>query len=208
MRLTLQGILLFLFIPLVLFLYLRQPLGPPLSILIGLGIMFGHRFIAAPWMARHATERCLWCGRGLRAQNGVRTFQVSTRGGERTCAACNETHFDLAGRFLSFVWRHRPPIAVGIFLPLLVLLLASLSLAGGHPLLPQAWNTWQFKTIVALTVVLTSLTYRTVSHPDESLRSPFPLHTLFLLGIRNTLWVFRLVGAWWLVAGFVRVLGK
>ena len=52
MRLTLQGILLFLFVPLVLVLYLRQPLGPVVSILIGLGIMFAHRFIAAPWMAR------------------------------------------------------------------------------------------------------------------------------------------------------------
>jgi hypothetical protein len=206
MRLALHGLLLFLFIPLVLVLYLRQPLGPVRSILVGLLIMFGHRFLAAPWMERHATERCLWCGRGLRARNGVRTFEVHTRGGQRTCAACNDAHFDLAGRFLTFVWRHRPPIAAGIFVPLVVLLVASLALAAGHPLLPQEWNTWQFKTIVALTVVLTSLAYRTVSHPDMTLRTPFPLHNLFLLGIRNTLWVFRLVGAWWLVAGVLQIL--
>ena len=28
----------------------------------------------------------------------------------------------------------------------------------------------------------------------------FPVHNLFLLGVRNTLWVFRLVGLWWLVS--------
>jgi hypothetical protein len=44
-----------------------------------------------------------------------------------------------------------------------------------------------------------------VTLPGPSLRSPFPLHNLFLLGIRNTLWVFRLVGAWWLVAGVLQV---
>jgi hypothetical protein len=37
--------------------------------------------------------------------------------------------------------------------------------------------------------------------PAAKLACPFPLHNFFLLGIRNTLWVFRLVGAWWLVDG-------
>src|SRR5512142_16286 len=67
MRLTIHGALLFLFIPLVLFLYVRQPFGPAASVLVGLVLMFGPRFLAAPWMARHSTERCLWCGCRLRA---------------------------------------------------------------------------------------------------------------------------------------------
>ena len=29
----------------------------------------------------------------------------------------------------------------------------------------------------------------------------FPVHNLFLLGIGNTMWVFRLVGIWWLADG-------
>jgi hypothetical protein len=207
MRLVLQGVLLFLFIPLVLFLYLRQPLGPTASILIGLAIMFGHRFLAAPWMARHATERCLWCGGGIGEASGHR-FTVSTGRRAATVAACGEVHWDLAARFLTFITRYRLPIAIGIFVPLVMLLVASLALAAGRPLLPQQWNTWQFKTIVALTVVVTSLAYRTVPRADASLRSPFPLHNLFLLGIRNTLWVFRVVGAWWLVAGVLQILGR
>src|SRR2546425_11584503 len=61
--LFLQGAALFAFIPLVLFLYLQLPLGPGPSLGLGLVLMLGHRFIASPWMARHARERCLWCGR-------------------------------------------------------------------------------------------------------------------------------------------------
>jgi hypothetical protein len=201
--LHLRGIALFLFIPYVLFLYLRQPLGPVPSIVVGLVIMFGHRFVAAPWMRRHATERCLWCGRFGRFGE---TFTVLAGGHEHVVAVCRPAHRDDAARFLTFIARYRAPIAIGIFVPLLVLLVASLALAAGRPLFPQAWNTWQFKMIVAFTVVLVSIAYRTIPEPVEPLRSPFPLHNLFLLGIRNTLWVFRLVGAWWLVAGAIQLL--
>jgi len=205
MRLVLQGMLLFLFIPLVLFLYLRQPLGPAVSIFVGLAIMVGHRFLAAPWMARHATERCLWCGRPIGEASEGHRFAVSAGRRTETVAACNRIHWDLAARFLTFITRCRLPIALGIFVPLVVLLVSSLALAAGRPLVPQQWNTWQFKTVVAATVVLASLAYRSVPRAASSLRSPFPLHNLFLLGIRNTLWVFRLVGAWWLVAGVLQI---
>jgi len=67
MRLTnalmLQGLLLFLFIPLVLLLFLRQPLGPGWSVALGLAIMVVHRLVAASWTAKFADVRCLWCGR-------------------------------------------------------------------------------------------------------------------------------------------------
>ena len=48
-------------------------------------------------------------------------------------------------------------------------------------------------------VVLASLAYRTAPASLEP-RSAFPAHNLLLLGIGNTLWVFRLVGVWWLAA--------
>jgi hypothetical protein len=200
--LALYGLLLFLFIPLVLFLYLQQPFGPVVSIAFGLAIMFGHGFVAAPWMARHSTQRCLWCGR---AGHFDRTFPVLSAGCEQLVAACSAAHHISVAQFLTFVARYRTAIAIGIFVPLLVLLVASLALAAGHPVLPQSWNAWQFKTIVAFTVVVTSFAYRAVRHASEPLRSPFPLHNLFLLGIRNTLWVFRLVGAWWLIAGVLQM---
>jgi len=214
--LALQGVALFAFIPLVLFLYLQIPLGPGPSLLTGLALMFGHRFVAAPWMARHATGRCLWCGRGLRGAsrqkgsdaNGLRRegemrpegVALAVRAGSRTwdLAACGEAHGALAGRFLTFVSRRRAWIAAGIFAPLALLLIATAALALGHPFLAPAWNRLQFRTIVALTVVSVSLAYRTIARPQAPLVSPFPLHNLFLLGIRATLWVFRIVGALWL----------
>jgi hypothetical protein len=154
-------------------------------------------------MARHATERCLWCGRFGRFGE---TFTVLAGGHEHVVAACRPAHRDDAARFLTFIARWRIPIAIGIFVPLVVLIAGSLAQAAGHPFLAHDWNAWQFRTIVALTVVATSVAYRPVQQPAEPLRSPFPLHNLFLLGIRNTLWVFRLVGAWWLVAGVIQLL--
>ncbi len=207
MRLTIYGALLFLFIPLVLVLYLRQPLGPGVSIALGLVIMFGHRFVAAPWMERHATERCLWCGRSVAGRaNPVPALVVVSGGAERVMAACSAAHRDLVARFLTFLTRYRAPIAVGIFVPLVLLIVASLAAAAGRPFLPYTWSTWQFRMIVALTVVMVSVAYRGIGQPVSPLRSPFPLHNFFLLGIRNTLWVFRVVGAWWLVAGVVWML--
>jgi hypothetical protein len=214
-----QGVFLFLFIPLVLSLYLRQPFGPGLSIALGLVIMVGHRFVAAPWMLHHATARCLWCGGAV--QNGSTPFDsaqgrhgsappvtLRVAAGSRMVAlgACSEAHADHAARFLTFIYRWRVAIGLGIFVPLVVLLGGSLALAGGRQLLSHEWNTWQFRTVVAFTVVTTSVVWHTVARPSPSLRSPFPLHNLFLLGIRNTLWVFRLVGTWWLVAGILQIL--
>jgi hypothetical protein len=60
--------------------------------------------------------------------------------------------------------------------------------------------------IVATTVVLVSFLFRTAP-PAAHARSAFPAHNLFLLGIRNTLWVFRIVGGWWLLAAALRLRG-
>lgn len=195
---TLQGLLLFLVIPLVLFLFLREPLGPGLSVALGLVVMFGHRFAAAPWARRHASTRCAWCSGGTAA--GV-ALEVGAGGRPWQLRACSEHHASCTARFLSATRRARVPIAVGIFLPLLVLLAASLARAAGWPVLSHDVAALQFRVVVAVTVVAASIGYALIRQPDESLVSPFPLHNLLLLGIRQTLWIFRLVGTWWIVAG-------
>jgi hypothetical protein len=204
-RLAWQGGLLFAFIPIVLALYLQQPLGPGLSLCLGVALMLGHRFVAAPWMAAHARERCLWCGRRIAAA-GVE-LEIAASGSRWALRACDGAHRDRIARFLTFVARRRLPIAAGIFLPLGVLLGGSLLAAAGHPVIPHAWNALQFRTLVAITVVGTSIGYLSVREADPSLGCPFPLHNLFLLGIRNTLWVFRVVGACWLVLGGMTLAG-
>ena len=198
--LVLQGLALFAFIPLVLWLFLVQPLGPGLSLALGLVIMFGHRLMAGPWAVRHARERCVWCGRpGAPAQD----VPVAGASGTLPFGACIAAHADAARRFFGYTDRHRVPIGLGIFLPLAVLLGGTLLAASRVEVLPHAVNALQFRVIVALTVVTVSLAYRS-AQPSEAPRSAFPVHNLFLLGIRNTLWVFRIVGGWWLIAAALR----
>lgn len=218
MRLTnalmLQGLLLFLFIPLVLILFLRQPLGPGWSVALGLAIMVVHRLVAASWAAKFADVRCLWCGRV-----GVgRTVPVMASGRRWQMTACSDAHAALVARFLGFVVRFRIPVALGIFGPLAWLIVASLSAAAGRPLLPHDTNALVFRVVVALTVVVASLApfmgqtssarspASALDPPlDHPLRCPFPIHNLSLLGIGNTLWMFRIVGAWWLIDALTRL---
>lgn len=213
-RLAWQGVALFAFIPLVLFLYLQLPLGPGASLALGATIMLSHRFVAAPWMARHARERCLWCGAAIPttrptaasrssppSNTSTGTIEIANGARVSILAACSDRHRSLIGSFLTFVSRFRVPIAAGIFVPLLLLLAGTLALAFGRPFISHEVNALQFRTIVALTVAGTSIAYLAVRRPSEPLSCPFPLHNLFLLGIRNTLWVFRLVGVLWLAMG-------
>jgi hypothetical protein len=194
--LAVQALALFAFIPLVLFLYLRQPLGPFWSIVTGLALMFGHRFLAAPWAARHSTERCGWCGRS--SPRPRHRIEVRTAGGAWNVAACSEAHGMSAVRFFACLDRFRIPIGLGIFIPLALLIVGSLAAAAGRPFIPAALAALQFRVVVALTVIAASIGYLAVRLPDPPVRCPFPLHNLLLLGVRNTLWVFRVVGAWWL----------
>jgi hypothetical protein len=200
---ALQGILLFLFIPLVLFLLLRQPAGPGSSVAIALAIMFGHRYLAAPWMAKFADVRCLWCGR----VGAGRALSVVAGGRVWQMTACSEFHATLVAKFLGFVFRFRIVIGLGIFVPLTWLIVASLAEAAGLPLLSHDTNALVFRLVVAATVVAASIAPFVVAFPapEPPLRCPFPLHNLFLLGIRNVLWVFRIVGAWWLIDGLLRL---
>ncbi len=148
-----QGIVLFLFIPLVLFLLIRQPAGPGWSVAIGVAIMFGHRFLAVPWMAKFADVRCLWCGR----VGPGRTLPVVASGREWQMTACSGSHAALVARFLGFLFRFRALIGLGIFLPLAWLVIASLAAAAGWPLLPHAANALVFRLVVAATVVGASM---------------------------------------------------
>lgn len=193
---VLQGAALFAFVPLVLWLFLVQPLGPGWSLAIGVAIIAGHRAAAAPWAARHAGARCLWCGRTRNLG-----ASVAVAGAARTTAfaVCGGAHERLVRQFFAFVERHRAAVAAGIFAPLALLLGGTLLRAFGRETLPHGVNALQFRVIVAATVVLVSLLYRT-SPPVGEVRSIFPVHNLFLLGVGNTLWVFRTVGAWWLLA--------
>lgn len=199
--------LLFLFIPLVLWLLVGQPEPLAWSLAAALVLMFGHRFAARPFMHAVRRKRCVWCCRELAADEAdeLEIDSVGGRGAGETVAtlACR-LHREPAGRFFGFLEVARVPLALGIFVPLLALLAALAATALGWPA-PLGPVTAGFRLIVGLTVVAASAFYPLAADRQavsgRPPRVPFPLHNFFLIGVRGLLWVFRLVGAWWIVLG-------
>lgn len=190
------GMALFAFIPVVLFLLVAhpRPIGPSLA--LALVLMLGHRFLASPYPDAVRDERCLWCMRRL--PDDRRPLALATRRGELE-AWCCARHRTPAGRFFGLLDAARLPLAAGIFVPLLLLLAALGAAASGRPLwLDEV--TALFRLVVGLTVVAASLAYPLAAERRPP-KVPFPVHNFFLLGVRALLWVFRLVGTWWIAAG-------
>lgn len=191
--------LLFLFIPLVLFLYVRHPEPIWASLIAGVVLMMGHRLLARPYMVRALPAKCAWCNRGLPAEGGE-TLELG-----EVQARCCPGHRQPAAKLFAFLHSWRWILRAGIFVPLLLLLAALAAAAFGlEPPLEEV--TAFFKLAVGITVNLAALGYLFVQ-PRSSVPVPFPVHNFFLLGVRNLLWVFRLVGLWWIWQGLRYFLG-
>jgi len=190
------GVLLFLFIPAVLFLFVRHPDPVGLSLAGGVVLIIAHRFLARPYMERVLAVKCLWCNR-VPPRTPV---ELELRSGARKLAArCCAEHRQPAAKFFSFLHAWRWPLRLGIFLPLLFLLTALAASAAGQPAPVPLATTW-FKLVVGVTVNVAALGYF-FAREHAPLEVPFPVHNFFLLGVRNLLWIFRLVGLWWIWQG-------
>jgi hypothetical protein len=206
------GVLLFLFIPLVLFLFVRHP--EPLAASLGAGIvlMVGHRFLARPHLHRAAPGKCVWCNRALPPAGDPATHTLYLASGGRVLEArCCDRHQPPAGRFFRCLDRARWPLRLGIFLPLLLLLAALAAGAAGRPGWLDAATAW-FQLLIGLTVSAAAWGYLLCDplpggEGDAPVDVPFPVHNFFLLGVHPLLWIFRLVGAWWIVRGASALLG-
>jgi hypothetical protein len=195
------GVLLFLFIPGVLFLFVRHPEPVGVSLAAGVALIVVHRFLARPYMERVLPVKCLWCNRVPPA--APETLELAS--GKRLLAAqCCATHRHSAAKFFSFLQSWRWPLRVGIFVPLLFLLIALAAAAAGQPAPVPLATTW-FKLVVGVTVNVAALGYLLVRE-HAPIEVPFPAHNFFLLGVRNLLWIFRLVGLWWIWQGVTTVL--
>jgi hypothetical protein len=213
----LRGVALFLFIPLVLYLFVGHPQPVGASLAAGVALMLGHRFLARPYMEAVRGTKCLWCN-GLPRPHAEPLAMLVRRGrGEGRSGVGSEAagggearervlvavvcprHRDPAARFVAFLERARLPLRAGIFVPLLLLLAALVAAASGDSrwLEPAAPF---FQLSVGITVNVAGWGYL-VAAPRVPARPPFPAHNFFLLGIRNLLWILRLVGVWWIVRG-------
>ena len=198
-RLQATGLLLFLFIPGVLFLFVRHPEPVGLSAGLGVALMVGHSFLARPYMARVLSAKCLWCNGAL--PGDAVALELATGGGPLTARCCPD-HLPPTRRFFAFADAWRLPLRLGIFVPLLLLLssLAAAALGRSLPGLSLPAATALFQLAVGLTVHAAALG-PFLGRPREGLAVPFPVHNFFLLGVRTLLWIFRLVGIWWIVRG-------
>jgi len=201
---VLTGLLLFLFIPLVLFLFVAHPAPIGASLAAGVALMAGHRFLARPYMRRALAAKCLWCNRVLGEAAGETDALEIHSGGAVWTARCCPGHRTAAARFLAFLESWAWPLRLGIFLPLLLLLGALAATALGRTV-PLGTATDLFRLIVGVTVNVAAWGYLGTRERAPA-RIPFPLHNFTLLGIRTLLWVFRLVGIWWIAVALAHLL--
>lgn len=193
---VLLGVVLFLPIPFVLYLFVVQPRPLDRSLAIGVMVMIAHRFVARPYMRRIAERRSLWTGLPT-AEPG----RVELRLGSSSLVAAVSTHHrERLLRFFAFLQRWRWAIRAGIFLPLLSLLVCLALAANGTPT-PLGTITGFFQLAVGTTVAAAAFLWPLERLPREPIVPAVPVHTFFLLGVVPLLWIFRLVGLWWIWKG-------
>ncbi len=107
-----------------------------------------------------------------------------------------------ARRFFDFTARFRLLLQAGIFLPLAFYVITMLLNGAGRLSFPVDWDRFLFQFFIACSVVSLSFLHPAGKEVERPW-FPFPIHNLFLIGIRNTLLVFRYVGIWWLAAGLL-----
>jgi hypothetical protein len=194
----LLGVLLFLFIPIVLVLFVGHPEPVGVSLLVGVVLMVGHRFLARPYFERVRTTKCIWCNRVLADPAAADAVEVVAGTRAVRFTAC-PGHAPPARRFFAWLDRQRLPLRLGIGVPLVALLAALAAVAAGREL-PLAAVTDAFRLVVGVTVHAAALG-AVLGSAAAPARAVFPLHNFSLLGVRNLLWIFRLVGLWWILAG-------
>ena len=198
-RVRLAGLLLFAFIPLVLVLFLRTPVGLAPSIVLGVAIMLGHRFVAAPFMRRHIGARCFWCGMDL-AGPGVAT-PFRSLGEAIPARACTGEHAGHLEAFARVVAAVRPALVVLVLMPVAGYLVLAAAAIAGSTLVPLEAARWAFKIPIAAAVVALSFGWPLGRMLRRNPAIDLPAHNLSLLGVQWTLWIFRIVGLFWLGQG-------
>jgi hypothetical protein len=197
------GLLLFLPVPLVLWLYTRAPLGVGSSLALGVALMLTHRLYARPFALRHAAARCLWCGRA--AGDGP-TLAVDEPLGRTTWRACGTPHGDRVARLLARAHALARPLKLGILGTLAAFLVAApLAHAGKLGALEYHDLVAFFRIGIASSVLGLAAGSGSVATATGPLRAPFPVHIQALIGSAAVLWLFRLVGVAWFVLGSLHV---
>ncbi len=207
LKLQAAGIGLFLFIPVVLVLFVRHPEPIAASLVGGVVLMLGHRFVARPYFDRVRGAKCIWCNRWLEGREGggePERLEIEAGGAAVGFVAC-PGHAEPARRFFAWVDDRRLLLRLGIGVPLVALLAALAAAVFGDREWLAGATSW-FRLVIGITVNVASLGPFVPPTRTGVPRAAFPLHNFSLLGVRAILWIFRLVGAWWIVTGGLEIL--
>jgi hypothetical protein len=202
------GLLLFLPVPIVLVLFTRQPLGTLPSLGLGVVLVLTHRLYARPFALAHAPGRCLWCGGPARPE--AVTLALEEPPGRTEWRACRGSHADRLQRTLGWAAARRLFLAVGILGTLAAFLLLAVAAVLGRPAVLRPDDS---VAVLRLGGALTVLPFGWLA-PSRGLavrssgRLPFPVHIQALIGTLWVLWLFRLVGLWWLASSVVHLAGR
>lgn len=206
MRDRLRGLLLFLPVPAVLWLFTRQPLGPLPSLGLGVALMVSHRLYARPFALRRAAFRCLWCGRACAGGLEVRVIEPF---GTTEWRACEAGHRERLARVLGWAAAHPWWLRVGILGTLAVFLLWTVAAATrSWPGLRTGDAVAVFRLGIAVTVLPFGWLSAAMGPATDEPRVPFPVHIQALIGTGAVLWLFRLIGLVWLVLGTLDLLAR
>jgi len=152
--------------------------------------------VARPFMERHLGRRCFWCGRDLAGPGVPAPFR--SRGETIEARACSGTHADRLIAFARTIAAGRLVVFLLIVLPVLIYLGNAILTVAGHGFLPLDTARAAFKIPIAVAVVTVSFAWPLGAKLSREPAIDVPAHNLSLLGVSWTLWVFRIVGLFWL----------
>ncbi len=185
------GILLFLPVPIVLWLFTTAPFGVGRSLALGTALAVSHRIYARPFALARSARRCLWCGGPPREP---RTVTLREPLGQTAWASCSDHRAPLL-RFFSFAARFGTATRVGILGSIAALFVAAM-----------VWRfdgaVMLFRLGVALTVLPLgwfAVWCGTLPSDETPLPTPFPVHIQALIGTYWVSWLFAVIGVAWLV---------
>ena len=121
-----------------------------------------------------------------------------SRGRTIEAQACTGTHADRLIAFARMVAAGRLVVFALIVLPVAIYLANALLTITGHGFLPLETARAAFKIPIAVAVVTLSFAWPLGARLTREPAIDVPAHNLSLLGVSWTLWVFRIVGLFWL----------
>lgn len=201
-----QGIVLFLPVPIVLWLITNLPLGMWPSLGLGVALMVTHRLYARPFSLKRRARRCLWCGKGG-AVAGLAPVTVIEPMGETVWQVCPGEHRKKLGSFLGWATTRALLLRIGIIGSLLLYLITiPLAFYGKLGPVSTVDLSYGFRLLIALTVLPLGWLGPGSRGGAGSLSVPFPVHIQALIGTVVVAWLFRIIGLIWLVAATIHFL--